>query len=244
MRKLREYFDIGFAVLWERKKPVLAIVGVISIAAVSVGVLLAAGVFDGGRPLDEPGPQTVVAEVKIEPSVPSVPEAAVDLAPEPPAVLDPTPYPTVSALRGSGTDLNEDPAPVLPIRKDVQVPINLLSASDLGSLEFVLVYEPATMEFVGIDHGVLAPDSLIESNLRAPGKVWFGIIDSQGVTGDGSIAVVSFRTVEGGQADSPLYLEDISSHHAKTLLDAPSRSTPGMLTAKDGWFSSPSLVFE
>ena len=243
MRRLRGYFDVGFAVLLERNKWVLGMVGLTALAGITVGVFFAAGVLGGGEnPLDGQEPQANVAEETPAPVAPIARKDAADQAAEPAFIPTAIPYPTVVALIGSGTESNGGPVSDLPAPIQVRVPINLKGASDLGSLEFVLVYEPATMEFVGIDPGVLAADAVIETKLRAPGKVWVGMIDPRGINGDGSIAVVSFRTLEGGQADSPLYLEEISSHYASTLLDAPSRPTPGMLTAKDGWFSSPTLI--
>ncbi|PKB82225.1 MAG: hypothetical protein BZY88_05025 [SAR202 cluster bacterium Io17-Chloro-G9] len=245
MRRLRDYFDVGFAVLWEGKKWVAGVMGIVAIAGITVGVLLATGVLGGaGDYLDQLEPQANAVEETFIPAAPDVDVAVADPTPEPALTPTSTPYPTVVAVIDLGAESSEDLVPYLAVQMQMRVPINLQSASDLGSLEFVLVYEPATLEFVGVDPGALAFDSVIETNLRAPGKVWVGMINPQGVNGDGPIAVVSFHTLEGGQADSPLYLEEVSGHHASTLLDAPSRPIPGMLTAKDGWFSSPSLVFE
>lgn len=244
MRRMRDYFDVGFAVLWERNRWVLGIMGVMAAVGVSVGILFAAGVLGGGgQPLNQQEPQANVTGDTPDSPLPDVSKTAADVPPKPASTVAPTPYPTVAAIRRLVTDQNDEP-PGVPAPIQVQVPINLENASDLGSLEFVLVYEPATMEFVGIGQGALGADPMIETNLRTPGKVWVGIIDPQGVNGDGSIAVISFLTLEGGQADSPLYLEEIISHSATTLLDAPSRPVPGMLTASDGWFSSPALVYE
>ena len=245
MRRLRDYFDIGFAVLWERNRWVLGAIGVVSIAGVTVGVLFATGVLGGGGAiLDEQAPEAnVTGDIPVLPP-PDTSETAADVPPKPVSTPVPTPHPTVVAIRSLDTEANDGPASDPPAPMQVQVPINLKNASDLGSLEFVLVYEPTTMEFVDIGPGALGADPMIETNLQAPGKVWVGIVDPQGVSGDGSIAVVSFRTLEDGQADSPLFLEEIISHSAATLLDAPSRPVPGMLTASDGWFSSPALVYD
>lgn len=249
MRRLRDYFDVGFAVLWEHNRWVLGTMGVMAIAGVTVGVLFVIGVLGGvGESLDdlsvEQTPQANVAG-KTPATMPvNTDEIAKDFEPEAVSTPAPTALPKVVAILESGRDPNDRPDPDFPATRQVEVPINLLNASDLGSLEFLLVYEPATMEFVEVVEGVLGVDPVIETNLRAPGRVWVGIIDPQGVNGDGAIAVVSFRTLEGGQADSPLSLEEITGHHATTLLDAPSRSTPGILTANDGWFSPPSLLFE
>ena len=161
-----------------------------------------------------------------------------------PPPRQPTPRPTVAALTAVGLESDDGQGSELPPQKQVQVPINLRAASDLGSLEFVLVYEAATLEFVSIDNGTLALDAIIESNLRAPGKVWVGMIDPKGVNGEGSIAVVSFRTLAGGQADSPLLLEEVLSHNASTLVDSLSKPSPGIFTLGDGSVFSPVLTFD
>ena len=133
--------------------------------------------------------------------------------------------------------------PQLVNQGQVQIPIYLLGASDLGSLEFVLVFEPNTLEFVGVTPGTLASDALIQTKLRSDGHVWVGVVEPNGVTGDGSIAVLSFDTVEGGGSESALVLEDISSYSASTYLDSLYESTAGLIALNEGSLAAPELSF-
>ena len=113
----------------------------------------------------------------------------------------------------------------------------------MGSLEFVLVFEPNTLEFVGVTPGTLASDALIQTKLRSDGHVWFGVVEPTGITGDGSIAVLSFDTVEGGGSESALVLEDISSHSASTYLDSLYEATAGLIALNEGSLAAPELSF-
>ena len=126
----------------------------------------------------------------------------------------------------------------------VQVPINLKGAYQVGSLEFVLNYEPSLLEVTGVAKGELAGDAIIESVVSTPGKVWIAMIAAGGVTGDGSVAVVSFRLLKGKSANSTLLLENVFSYNASTLLDLLSSSSPGLLVMNDGSYTPPVVTFE
>ena len=99
------------------------------------------------------------------------------------------------------------------------------------------------LKFLAAEPGTLASDALIETNLRSNGRVWVGIVEPTGVTGDGSIAVLSFETLEGGASESSLVLEDISSYRASTYLDSLQQPTPGHFGLDQGSLAPPSLVF-
>ena len=55
--------------------------------------------------------------------------------------------------------------------------------------------------------------------------------------------VLSFETLEGGESESPLVLEDISSFKASTYLDSLHQPTPGHFGLDQGSLAPPSLVF-
>ncbi|PKB64904.1 MAG: hypothetical protein BZY80_01565 [SAR202 cluster bacterium Io17-Chloro-G2] len=231
--------DLGLIALAASYKWLL---GALAAAAVIVGGLYAAGVFTGGD--DPAGSQAVVI---IAPTVvpTSPPPTAMPLptqTPMPTPTPAPTPVPTL-APRATAT-----PEPVMevapPAPQTVQVPINLKGAYQVGSLELVLTYEPSVLEVTGVANGDLAGDAIIESLVSTPGKVWIAMISADGVTGDGPMAMVSFRLMKGSTANSPLLLENVSGYNAATLIDLISSSSPGLLVMNDGSYTSPVVAFE
>jgi len=229
IREWREWMDIALITLAASYKWLL---GGLAAIAVVVGALFAAGVFSGGD--DAAGLQA--ADINAPTAVPTLPS--------PTAILSPTPTPTAVPFPTLAPSPTATPEPSIVVPQMVRVPINLKGAYQLGSLEFVLAYEPSLLEFTGVAAGDLAGDAIIESLVSTPGKVWIAMIDADGVTGDGSLAVVSFRIMKESTADSPLFLENVSGYDASTLMDLISSSLPGLVVLSDGSYTSPLLVFE
>ena len=239
MKGLKEWTDIALITLAASYKWVL---GALAVAAVIGGGLFAAGVFTGG---DETA-DTQSAVVTEPTAVPTLPlPTAMPLptqTPMPTPTPEPTPVPTLAPPATATPEPLIEATPAAP--QLVQVPINLKGAYQVGSLEFVLNYEPSLLEVTGVAKGDLAGDAIIESLVSAPGKVWIAIIAADGVTGDGSVAVVSFRLLKGNTANSTLLLENVSSYNASTLLDLLSSSSPGLLVMNDGSYTPPVVTFE
>ena len=212
------------------------LLGALAVAAVIVGGLFAAGVFTGGDDAD--GTQTAV--ITAPTLVPTLPAPTAMPLPTQTPMASPTPFPTL-APKATPERLTEA-TPAAP--QVVQVPINLKGAYQVGSLEFVLSYEPSLLEVTGVSKGDLAGNAIIESLVSTPGKVWIAMIAADGVTGDGSVAVVSFRMMQGNAANSPLLLENVLGYNASTLMDLLSRSSPGLLVMNDGSYTPPVVAFE
>ena len=130
-----------------------------------------------------------------------------------------------------------------PASQMLEVPIRATGASQLGSIEFVLVYEPSLLEVVEVKPGSLASNALIQFDSGTPGRLWTGIVDANGISGEGSLAVVSFRPVEMSQSPSPLVLENVSAYNVSTFLDMPAHSSSGELTIQGQQVTSPEVVF-
>ncbi|MBL7062022.1 MAG: hypothetical protein ISS54_04730 [Dehalococcoidia bacterium] len=67
--------------------------------------------------------------------------------------------------------------------------------------------------------------------------------DSNGVSGDGSLVIVSFRAVGEGTATTQLTLENIDAHDAETLIDIITQATPGSFSVEDSSYTSPVITF-
>lgn len=239
LREWREWTDIALIMVAASYKWVL---GALAVAAVIVGGLFAAGVFTGG----DDAADTQAAVIGAPTAVPTLPEpTAMPLptqTPLPTATPAPTPFPTLAPRATATPEPVVEPTPAAP--QTVQVPINLKGAYQVGSLEFVLSYEPSLLEVTGVANGDLAGDAIIESLVSTPGKVWIGMIAADGVTGDGSVAVVSFRMMKGSASNSPLLLENVSGYDSATLVDLLSTSSPGLLVMNDGSYTPPVVSFQ
>ena len=239
MNSLKEWADIALIILTASYKWIL---GAMAVIALIVGGLLAAGVFGG----DDDANGNVAADINGLGGVPTLPAptAMPTRAPVrlPTATPAPTASPTLSPRATSTPQPVVEPTPAPPSM--VQVPIDLKGAYQVGSLELVLAYEPSLLEVTGVSNGDLAKDAIIESIVTAPGKIWIGMIDANGVTGDGSLVVVSFRTMDGNLANSPLSLEEVSGYNASSLIDLLSSSSPGLVVMNDGSYIPPVLAFQ
>ncbi|MCH8925785.1 MAG: hypothetical protein IH924_06550 [Proteobacteria bacterium] len=114
----------------------------------------------------------------------------------------------------------------------------------MGSLEFVLVYDPAKLEFAQLERGALAGNALIDSNSPRPGRLWAGIVDVDGINGSGSVAVVKFRVREDAGGTMSLILEDIAAFDADTLVDIVTATTPGRFSGSGLSPLSPIVSFQ
>ena len=113
----------------------------------------------------------------------------------------------------------------------------------MGSFEFVLSYEPEVLEVTGVERGALAGNALLQSSTATPGSVWAGIIDANGISGNGPAAVVTFTVVGNSDSNTLFELDDVAAYDATTLLDIITQASPGSFVAKDGSISPPSLGF-
>ena len=119
----------------------------------------------------------------------------------------------------------------------MNVPVNATGASNVGSLEFELVYDSTVLQAVGVEKGTLAGNAMMDFTTARPGRVWVGIVDSNGINGNGSLVVVSFQEVGQGAATGQLTLENVEAYDAQTLIDIITQATPGNLS------TPPTIIF-
>ena len=230
---MQVWLEMIFLTLAATWKWLVAIGGVIVLV---IGGLFAAGVFAGGPP--EPGKSPQLGPV-LTPAVAvtTAPAPADTPVPAPTATRAPVPTATVSPTATLA------PRPTLVVRPKVDVPVNLTGAKNLGSLEFVLVYEPSVLEFAEVKTGFLARNALIDFGTRTKGRIWAGLIDANGINGDGPVVIISFNVVGPASTSSPLSLESVSAYDAGTLLDVLTESSAGSFVGEGRSFASPSLTF-
>jgi hypothetical protein len=122
----------------------------------------------------------------------------------------------------------------------VDVPINLEAATNVGSLHLELTYDTTVLQAVGVKSGELAEKATIESNLENQGKVIIGIIDANGISGDGVVATVSFNII--GDGTSNLALDNVNAYDANTLQDLATEVSSGNFVRADSSVTSPTII--
>lgn len=221
MRWFLEVAFIGIAASWRW------LVGSVVIVGALVGILFGVGVLGGGGEADVT-PLPVVASPTPTPVA----------APTPTATRLATPVPALAPV------LEPTMVPTVPAAKFITVPILATGAINVGSLEFVLVYDPAKLELAQVERGVLAGNALIDYSSPGPGRLWTGIIDVQGMNGSGSVAMVKFKLRGDVGGTMPLTLENIAAFDATTLVDIVTGTTPGEFKSSGLSPLSPILLFQ
>ena len=224
---MRVWVDLGLLALADHWK--VALGGVSILVVVVVGTLLF-GVLGSDTAAADLTPTT-----SVQPT--AVPDAVSTPVPTPVAKVAPTPLP-----KADPTSSRKMIDPIV-LLTNVNVPIHLTGAENIGSLEFVLTYDPSVLEVSGVEAGGLAQSALFDFGTRSPGRLWAGLIDSEGINGDGPIAVVSFKVVGPGASTSLLALENITTYDASSLLDILTNATSGSFTVDGRALTAPTLAF-
>ena len=229
MRWILEVAYIGIATSWKW------LLGSTAVVAALVGILFGVGVLGGGGEAGTTGYTPLAASPSPSPSPTPTPAAAASPTPTPAAGPSPTQVVTPTAT----------PQPtVAPAAKFISVPVLATRANNVGSLEFVLVYDPAKLELAQVERGLLSGDALIDSSSPGPGRLWAGIIDINGLDGSGPVAVVKFKVRDNVGGTMPLSLESISAYDANTLVDILTTTTPGEFTGAGLTPLSPIVTFQ
>ena len=127
---------------------------------------------------------------------------------------------------------------------EIEVPINAAGADDVGALHIELSYDPAVLQATGVDKGALAGNAMMEYNIYDDGWVVVSIVDSVGMNGDGSLAVVTFDVVgEDDDMTCDLMLANLKAWDATNVFGMVVESTPGSFEVSDRSFIAPIMVF-
>ncbi len=126
---------------------------------------------------------------------------------------------------------------------EVSVPIQARNADDLGAVHIELGYDADVLTPVDVKAGALSGDAMMEYDTDTPGWVVISVVDSAGMSGDGSLAVVEFEVTGDGDGSSPLTLDNIEAWDATNVFDVPAQSTPGSFTSSGNSVEAPLLTF-
>ena len=225
MRWMLEVAYIGMLSSWRWFLGSAAVVGAL------VGLLFAVGVLGGGSDGSGAELPSAIASPTPTPAASTNPTAA----PQPTPTLVPTLVPTLAPTFAPT---------VAPGPKFISVSILATRANNVGSLEFVLVYDPAKLELEQVERGLLSGDALIDSSTPSPGRLWTGIIDINGIDGSGPVAVVRFKIRDNVGGTMPFTLENVAAFDANTLVDIVTGTTPGKFTVSGVTPLSPIVSFQ
>lgn len=114
----------------------------------------------------------------------------------------------------------------------VEVPINLEGAADVGSMDISMMYDPTVLQALGVEAGELAENSYIEYNTGNEGVVIIALADSAGISGDGTVAFVSFKVLGDVGSFSTLTMSDVSVHNTD-LVEVISPTIDGSVTVTE-----------
>ena len=235
---MRMWLGLALMALDSGKKWLLVALPVV--AGVVVAGLWIGGVFSGS-----PAETLADSRPTLAPTPAPTPYPTPALSPARSPTNTPFPTPTAKALP-TATAL-PTPTPLPPptpvVAPRIEVPVYLTGATNVGSLEFVLVYEPSVLELVSVEKGILARTALIDSGTRTTGRLWTAVIDTNGISGDGPVAVVSFDVVGNGVEKITLTLESVYAYDATSLLDMVTESSIGSFTLESKAVISPGLSF-
>jgi hypothetical protein len=127
---------------------------------------------------------------------------------------------------------------------EVSIPIEVQDAANVGSLHIELVYDGDILNAVTVENGTAVGDALFEYSIDMPGQLVVGLVSSQGMKPDGSIAIVTFQVTGKSKTSTSLSLENVVAHDATTLDEISTSASAGSISTKDGSFTPPTLLFQ
>jgi len=114
----------------------------------------------------------------------------------------------------------------------VTVPVIIENANVMAGAQFDLNYDPAVVETTKVEKGALVKDFLIEANLNEAknGKVTIGLVGTKGVTGNGTLVVVTFKLGDKeGETNLDLKNVELNDEKGNPLATI---ATPGKIKIK------------
>ena len=124
------------------------------------------------------------------------------VAPAMPVLIVP---PSVSASETADTTLSVHNT-TTNFTEHVTIPINVSNAVDIGSMDISLRYNHAVLALKTVEKGNLTHDSVMQWNTKDD-SVLIGLIDANGINGNGSLAILSFDVLGYPGSTSDLDLE-------------------------------------
>ena len=83
----------------------------------------------------------------------------------------------------------------------------------------------------------------MEYSNDTPGQLWVGMVDPNGMSGDGPLALVVFRVLSRAGTPTPLEIEGVEAYNTNTLMDVLTTVSAGSIVSEDGSYEAPTVSF-
>ena len=115
------------------------------------------------------------------------------------------------------------------IGKTVTIPVKIENASNVGSIELVILYNDSLLNVKKVEKGSLVK-GLITYNTSEAGMIAVNLVDSNGINGDGEIIKITFDILATTEGNTSLVIQNAKAYDVDTYTDLPIDTTTGMLT--------------
>jgi len=118
-----------------------------------------------------------------------------------------------------------------PHGEDVEIPIEVKGASQVGAMHIELTYDTAVLSPIReVREGDLAGGGLVVGNINTPGRVTVSVAHANGFSGDGVVAKVVARVAGKDGASTPLELQNVTANHVQTKAAIAATASNGTFT--------------
>lgn len=122
-----------------------------------------------------------------------------------------------SGYTTEGTILSVDTTQSTP-DSEMQLPIRISDAENIGNMDITLTYDDSILSALALTTGAITSNSLFMHNIE-PGIINISLVDSDGINGDGSIAIITFEVI-GDEGDiSPLILSALANDRDAAVIN-------------------------
>lgn len=109
------------------------------------------------------------------------------------------------------------------------MPFFVKGASNVGSMDILIKYDPKVLKATKIKNGDLTKEAFFESNIEKEGQVKIAMADTLGMNGDGILVNVTFEVIGVGGSSSKIGFSALA-YNSDTLVDIIVNSQTGTIS--------------
>ena len=122
--------------------------------------------------------------------------------------------------------------------------VDLRAAPGVGSLLVDISYDPAALELVRVQAAGLPSGTLFEYGV-SQGRVTLGVVNASGLTGNWSIAYLTFKKAAGAatSGESTIAVSNVLAHRSDNLAQVSATGSAGRVDLKNLSAVGPAVAF-